>query len=172
MPQLPGDLDTGFYKTASVVHHASMTFGVRPARRSDRTAAVALAHRLEEGVSPWRRQSDVANAVTTWVEASIGSVDDSDRACFVAERNSHVIGFVSVEQSHHWSGDTEAYIGELMVAEERGVGRALVNEVIAWGRSRGCDRIALETGSANTPALAFYRSMAFEIDEIRLSRQL
>ena len=111
----------------------------------------------------------------SWVAASIDAVDDSDRACFVAEENGQVIGFLSVEQTHHWSGNREAYIGELMVAEYaegRGVGRALVDEAIAWGRSKDCDRIALETGSGNSSALAFYQSMAFEHDEVRLSRQL
>ena len=158
-----------------MVHHADMSFHVRPAQELDGPAALALAHRLEEGVSPWRRRSEVAKAVRTWVETSIGAVDNRDRTCFVAEQDGQVIGFISVEQSSHWSGDTEAYIGELMVAqaaEGQGVGRALVDEAIAWGRSKGCDRIALETGSANTPALAFYHSMAFENDEIRLSRQL
>jgi ribosomal protein S18 acetylase RimI-like enzyme len=160
---------------ASVVHDALMAFRVRPASEPDRPAAVALAHRLEEGVSPWRDRSGVAQAVRSWVDASIGALDDGDRACFVAEENGQVIGFISVERSHHWSGDTEAYIGELMVAEaaeRRGVGRALLDEAIAWGRAQGCDRIALETGSANAPALAFYQSMAFERDEVRLSRQL
>lgn len=152
-----------------------MSFHVRPAHQSDGPAALALAHRLEVGVSPWRRRSEVAKAVRTWVQTSIDAVDNSDRACFVAEQDGHVIGFISVEQSSHWSGDVEAYIGELMVAqaaERQGVGRALVNEAITWGRSQGCDRIALETGSANTAALAFYQSMTFEADEVRLSRQL
>ncbi len=160
---------------ARLVHHPSMTFEVRPAHVSDRAAAVGLAYRLETGVSPWRRRPEVAKAVRTWVEASIDVIDSDDRACFVAEQNGDVIGFVSVEEACHWSGDTEAYIGELMVAEtaeRRGVGRALVNEAIAWGRSQGYDRIALETGWANTSAVAFYRSMAFEADEVRLSRQL
>ncbi|MGI9614523.1 MAG: GNAT family N-acetyltransferase [Acidimicrobiales bacterium] len=152
-----------------------MAFFVRAASELDRPGVLALAYRLEEGVSPWRDRSGVARAVRSWVESSIGSLGDGERACFVAEECRQVIGFVSVERSHHWSGGTDAYIGELMVAEaaaRRGVGRALLGEAIAWGQAQGCDRIALETGSANDSALAFYRSMAFECDEVRLSRQL
>lgn len=160
---------------ANVVHDAHMAVCVRPAADDDGPAALSLASRLEEGVSPWRDQSNVAHAVRAWVEASISALTDNDRACFVAEENTQVIGFVSVKRCQHWSGAIEAYIGELMVAttaEGRGVGRALVEEAVDWSQSQGCDRIALETGSANAPALAFYHSLGFEHDEVRLSRGL
>ena len=152
-----------------------MTVRVRPCSEADRRSVLALAHRLEEGVSPWRDRVAVAEAVRGWVEASVAGAEDGERASFVAEDGDRVVGFVSVERSRHWSGAVEAYIGELMVAEDaegRGIGRALVDEAIRWGRAQGLDRIALETGAANTPALGFYRGLAFEQDEVRLSRQL
>lgn len=105
----------------------------------------------------------------------MSGIGNAGQVCLVVEENGQVVGFISVKKSSHWSGDSEAYIGELMVskpAEGRGVGRALVDEAAAWGRSQGCQRIALETGVANNAARRFYQALAFEEEEIRLSRAL
>lgn len=152
-----------------------MTIAVRAASTDDRPATLALAHRLTEGVSSWRDPAGVAEAVQGWVEGSVTRPADDDHACFVAEQDDRVIGFISVQRSRHWSGAEEAYIGELIVAEsaeDRGVGRALVDSATAWGRARQLSRITLETGAANTAARAFYKRLDFEDDEIRLSRRL
>lgn len=152
-----------------------MALCIRPASKGDEPAALALAGRLEEGVSPWRDRCSVAQAVRAWVAASVDAGGQEDRASFVAEQHGQIVGFVSVAETRHWSGDKEAYIGELMVAEAaegQGIGRALVTEASAWGRSRGCLRISLETGAANDLALVFYNALGFEHDEVRLSRGL
>lgn len=181
-----------------MAHDADMTLRVRPAGPPDAPAALDLSRRLREGVSPWRDTEAVAGIVRGWVEASIGAGDDTTKACYVAEdraddraddgaddgaehgegdgeEGATVLGFISVERSTHWTGTVEAYIGELMVdesAEGQGVGRALVDRAAAWGRSHGCERIALDTGAANTKAIGFYRAIDFEADEVRLSRPL
>ncbi len=152
-----------------------MTIAVRPASTDDRSATRVLARRLVEGVSSWRDPTGVAEAVQGWVEGSVTRPADEDHACFVAEQDDQVIGFISVQRSRHWSGTEEAYIGELMVAESaegQGVGRALVDSATAWGRAHKLSRISLETGAANTAARAFYQRLDFEEDEIKLSRRL
>ena len=165
----------GFYMAPPVLHPVDMTLEVRPATEADRSYVVSLAHRLEEGVAAWRDRSAVAEAARSWVETSMSRIGRDEQGCFVVEEYGQVIGFVSVGETCHWSGTSEAYIGELVVsrqAEGRGVGRALVDEAAAWGRSRGCRRIALATGAANTAARQFYRSLNFEEEEVRLSRRL
>jgi ribosomal protein S18 acetylase RimI-like enzyme len=81
---------------------------------------------------------------------------------FVAEdTDGSVIGFVSVGSRLHWSGETDAYVGELAVAEcasRRGVGTALMRAVEDWGHSCRYRRLLLETGAANIGARGFYRS--------------
>jgi putative acetyltransferase len=52
-------------------------------------------------------------------------------------------------------------------ARGRGVGRAMVDHLVATARSRGCRRVSLETGSmaAFAPARALYLSAGFEVCE-------
>lgn len=62
----------------------------------------------------------------------------------------------------HWTGDLDAYVGELATAEHlegRGIGRALLARAEEWARGRGLDRITLDAGAANTHARGFYTSL-------------
>ena len=152
-----------------------MTVSIRPAATTDRAGALVLAQRLEEGVSPWRDEVRVAAAVRAWVEDSLSNHEAHEAACFVAEEHGQVVGFISVSTSGHWAGDTEAYVGELMVSPElegRGIGRRLVDAAASWGAERGCARMSLETGASNTAAIGFYEALDFVLDEVRLSRSL
>lgn len=75
----------------------------------------------------------------------------------------------------HWSGDLDAYVGELVVApdhERRGVGRRLVNVVEQWASRRGLVRIRLETGAANEAARAFYERLGYTTEDVVLTRTL
>lgn len=143
---------------------------VRDYRESDRAAVLALAPRLGEGVAALRDPEAVRRAVLGWVEGSIRS-----GGVLVAEIGDEVVGFVSASTREHWSGDLDAYIGELVVdraAEGRGVGRALVAAVENWAVGRGLTRLTLETGAANAPARSFYRRLGFAEEDVRLTRVL
>ncbi|MDX6285673.1 MAG: putative acetyltransferase [Frankiales bacterium] len=50
-------------------------------------------------------------------------------------------------------------------ARQRGVGRAMLDHLVATARARGCNRVSLETGSmaAFAPARALYESAGFEL---------
>jgi GNAT superfamily N-acetyltransferase len=101
---------------------------------------------------------------------------DENRAVFVASEDDQVVGFVTVTEQRHWSGDTDAYIGELVVAahaEGRGVGRDLVRAAEQWavGRGRGHRRITLETGVANHAARRFYATLGYAEEQVQLTRE-
>src|SRR5947209_16443336 len=99
---------------------------VRPYRHHDRAAAIALATRLEIGVAPWRDAAAVRAAVTQWVGTSLDLAGAHDRAVLVAVCEDVLVGFVTVSQRRHFTGELDAYVGELVVAEEaqrRGGGR-------------------------------------------------
>jgi Acetyltransferases len=148
---------------------------IRPYRDEDRDAVLALAPRLTEGVAPWRDPGAVASAVRGWVTDSLDRADDPDHAVFVAIREGRIAGFTTVTTRRHFTGDLDAYIGELVVAaqmERMGIGRALVSAAESWARARGLRRITLETGAANTRARGFYRALGYAEEEVRLSRPL
>jgi putative acetyltransferase len=48
-------------------------------------------------------------------------------------------------------------------ARQTGVGRTILNHIIAEGRRRGYERLSLETGTAplHAPAISLYRSVGF-----------
>lgn len=140
----------------------------------DRDAVLALAPRLCVGVAPWRPAGGVRTAVRGWFEESLGAAGE-ERMVFVARRERAVVGMVAVEEQQHWSGDLDAYVGELATAEGyegRGVGSALLARAERWARDRGITRITLETGAANDRARAFYSARGYLDEEIRLTRLL
>jgi ribosomal protein S18 acetylase RimI-like enzyme len=148
---------------------------VRPFAEGDRDAVVALAPRLAIGVASWRDPSAVIASALEWVAESMAEAASADRTLFVAEQDGRVVGFVSVSTRRHFTGELDAYIGELVVdaqAERTGVGTALVDEACRWAMRRGLHRIGLETGAANHGARRFYSRLGFVEEEVRLSNQL
>jgi len=95
-----------------------MTIEVRPARANDREAVLRLAPRLHQGVAAWRSKEGVTQAAHGWLTTSLNALKAGDHAAWVAEHNGDVIGFASVCEQAHWSGEMDAYIGELVVAQE------------------------------------------------------
>ncbi len=140
----------------------------------DREAVLSLAPRLYAGVATWRPAEGVRSAVRNWFEESVDAAGD-EQAVFVARLEGAVVGMVAVEEQRHWSGDLDAYVGELATAvghEGRGVGRALLARAEAWAKDRGLTRITLETGAANDRARTFYAARGYLDEEIRLTRLL
>ncbi len=148
---------------------------IRDFHSGDEADVLALAPRLTEGVAPWRDPDDVRRAVVAWVRESIDRSADSDRALFVAEQSGAVVGFVSVGEREHFAGEVDGYVGELVVSYDRaghGVGRLLMGRAEDWARDRGVKHLTLETGAANAQARAFYESLGFAEEDVRLTRRL
>ncbi|MBT9311012.1 GNAT family N-acetyltransferase [Leptothoe kymatousa] len=59
----------------------------------------------------------------------------------------------------------EAYLLSLWVAPHargQGVGQGLINAVIDWMRSEGCQRLVLDVGEHNAGVIALYQRMGFK----------
>lgn len=102
----------------------------------------------------------------------MAGADRADHALLVAVQDEQVVGFLGVSERTHFSGQREAYIGELVVEPTRrrhGVARALLTHAQRWAAKRGLRRLTLETGCANAAALALYRALEFECEQVMLS---
>lgn len=155
-------------------HFLQSAVQVRTYVKGDFDACMVLASRLTEGTAPWRDTGRLAEVVSGWVSESLNSLPSSDAAAFVAEAED-VVGFVTVARAGHFSGQTDAYVGELAVAEYRsgqGIGSALMLAAEQWGREQGLERIILETGARNTAARDFYTAIGYQYEEVKLSRAL
>jgi ribosomal protein S18 acetylase RimI-like enzyme len=147
---------------------------VRAFCAADREQVLALAPRLAEGVASWRDPDAVMGAVREWLTGSMASNDPQRSAVYVAvDRTSdRVVGVNSVSQSRHFSGEEDAYIGELAVAQNAGrggVGSRLVAAASSWAKERGLRCLTLHTGAANTTARTFYEALGFRDEDVRLT---
>jgi ribosomal protein S18 acetylase RimI-like enzyme len=148
-------------------------FEIRPVRAEEHHAVLALSPRLTIGGAPWRDPARFADAARGWIETSLATAGDAGHAVFVALLGGRVAGMVSVAAREHFTGDLDAYVGELVTDEAmegRGAGRALMAAAQRWAAQRGLSRITLETGVRNERARRFYASLGYEEEEIRLSK--
>jgi ribosomal protein S18 acetylase RimI-like enzyme len=148
---------------------------IRPYQERDRPAALALARRLTIGVAPWRAQAAVERAVAGWVSDSLDEATAAERAVLVAVDADEVVGLVTLGTRTHFTGEVDAYVGELIVAESRerrGIGARLVRAAESWAARRGFAHLTLETGAANAAARTFYSSLGFAEEDVRLTKSV
>ena len=146
---------------------------IRRYRAGDRDAVMDLAPRLTEWVSPWRDPQAVLAAAHGWVRGSADQAADGDRAFFVAVAGGQVVGLVSVSEQAHFSGQLDAYVGELAVSQGwqgRGIGSQLMRAAEAWAAGRALPFITLDTGADNAPARGLYTSLGFREESVRLAK--
>ena len=148
---------------------------IRPFQPSDGSQVLALAPRLMEGVAHWRDPAAVGRAAKNWLQASIDTAGQPGHAVYVAVADGQVVGVVTVRERTHFTGQTDAYVGELVVAsgmERRGIATALMNAVEAWTAQRGLAFLTLQTGAGNQPARGLYRQLGFDEEELLLTKAI
>lgn len=147
---------------------------IRHYREGDLDALLHLAVRLAIGIAPWRSESGMRAAARRWVETSIAKIGP-DGTVFVAERDGVIVGFASVARDVAFTGEAQAYIGELAVATEiegQGTGQALLAAVEEWARTQGLSLLVLDSGAANERGRRFYARSGFQEESVRLTKVL
>lgn len=148
---------------------------VRPYVPADREFVLSLAPRLAIGIPPWRDPQKMIVTAQSWIAGSIEQ-QGKRTMIFVAENEQgERLGFATVSHSTHFTGESQAYIGELATseaAERRGVGKALAQACEQWAREQGYRILSLATGAANEQALGFYRHMGYLDEDVTLVKLL
>jgi ribosomal protein S18 acetylase RimI-like enzyme len=148
---------------------------IRPFQPADRSQVLALAPRLTEGVAPRRDPAAVRRAAQNWVQTSIDAAAEPGHAVYVAIARGRVVGVVSIREQAHFTGQVDAYVGELAVASgmtRRGIATALMNAAEAWAAERGLAFLTLHTGAANQPARSLYRRLGYDEEELLLTKAI
>jgi ribosomal protein S18 acetylase RimI-like enzyme len=148
---------------------------IREYAQADRDAIMALAPRLTEGKAPWRDDDAWLAAVRGWIASAAESAGAPDNAVFVAVDDGQIVGVVHAAEQKHFTGQVDAYVGELITAagqERRGIARALMQAAEEWGAARGLDYLTLETGMLNYSARAFYQAIGYLEENVRLTKQI
>lgn len=97
------------------------------------------------------------------IEARLCSPDDAYLGAFLDEQ---LVGVVRFERDKHIKLRHQAIVGSLYVIPDlrrRGIGRALMVELIAQARQWGVEQLALEVGSSNQDAHRLYGSLGFAV---------
>lgn len=153
----------------------STSVRVRPARQEDRPSLLALAPRLVIGIAPWRDPSKMLAAMQRFIAEGLDRMGPQSTVLVAEAEHGALLGFVSIAHHVNFTGETQAYIGELAVredAEGQGVGRALVHAAESWAQEQGYTLVVLDTGAANPRARAFYQRLGYQEESIRLTKPL
>ncbi len=148
---------------------------VRPFMASDRETVLALAPRLLVNVPVWHDAEVAVAATRTWISQAIDQPGPGSAVLVAEHGTGECVGFVTIQRDTHWTGEEQAYVPELVVAEAAegtGVGRALMAGVEAWARERGLRLIELDTGIRNRRSRAFYARLGFAEESVKLVKVL
>ena len=150
----------------------------RPATPDDlgRLAALAEAGRAElaptRGGAVWAAREARARPV----ERSLASaITDPDQLAAVGTIDGTVVGYAVTRLEQLQDGTTLGVIDDLFVepgAREVGVGEALIDEVIAWCRDRGCRGIDGLALPGNRETKNFFETFGFTARAIVVHRSL
>ena len=150
-------------------------FRVRPFVPMDRDFILSLSPRLAIGMQPWRDRQLWLATVESWLTESIRQHNQKTMVLVAEDEQGKRLGFATVSHSTHFTGQRQAYLGELATletAEGRGVGAALVAACEQWTRQQGYSVLVLTTGAANTRALRFYHHLGFQEEDVTLTKLL
>jgi ribosomal protein S18 acetylase RimI-like enzyme len=115
------------------------------------------------------------STVQKWIAGSIARQGAKAEVFVALSDTGEPLGFATVSEETHFTGESQAYIGELATmpeAEGTGVGKALVLACEAWARGCGLRILSLSTGAANARALGFYRHLGFAEEDVKLVKIL
>ena len=142
---------------------------------ADREFVLSLAPRLAIGIPPWRDPQKMIATVQGWITESIKQHGNKTMVIVAEDEHGERLGFATVSHDTHFTGEGQAYIGELATSEEaegRGVGKALAQVCEQWAREQGYRILSLATGAANERALGFYRHMGYLDEDVKLVKLL
>jgi ribosomal protein S18 acetylase RimI-like enzyme len=111
-------------------------------------------------VSPYIKRYPPSEISDDVIDAA--SLAALNKAIFFAYGDGELAGQIILSQS--WNG--YAYVEDIAVDNhfrQRGVGRALIHQAIAWAKARGMPGIMLETQNTNVAASLFYQRCGFEL---------
>jgi len=94
----------------------------------------------------------------------------------VAEQDARVVGLAATHLRHNLERDAPTCRLTALVVDEdarrQGIGRALLDAVVADAQRQGCERMEVALRPHRKEAEALYRSLGFEERPLRLVRQL
>ena len=146
-----------------------MTLLIRAAKPDDAATLAALAAAVGREPEGWLLNTDGWRSVADERRYLRALRRHPDAAVFVAEEDGEIVGRLSVARDPHQASRHVADLG-LMVADghrRRGIGRALLEQAVAWAREAGVRKLELHVFPWNEPAIHLYEKFGFEREGLR-----
>lgn len=94
-----------------------------------------------------------------WTRGNFSDALAGGYLCYVDEQSGEIRGYAILMPG---AGEAELLtIGVAAAAQRRGLGRAMLNEMLGLARDRQLNRVFLEVRASNHAAIALYRSAGF-----------
>lgn len=150
-----------------------MNFTIRKAHKNDMPAVLDLIKALAH----FEKEADAVELTVEDLQRD-GFNDQPAFECFVAEVDNTIEGIALIfNRFSTWKGKI-LHLEDLIVNEPmrgKGMGSALLDEVILYGHQLGVKRISWEVLDWNTPAIDFYEKKGAEVkrdwDAVHLDKQ-
>jgi len=142
---------------------------IRVARPEDAAALVALGAAVGREPEAWLLSTDGWRSVAEERRHLRALKRHPHAAVFVAEDDGAVVGRLSVARDPHTASRHVADLGLMVDASRRrrGIGRALLEQAVAWAREAGVSKLELHVFPWNEPALKLYEQFGFEREGFR-----
>lgn len=131
-----------------------MDFNIRKAKKED----MPMVHELIKDLAIFEKEPDAVEVTISDLERD-GFDQNPEFMCFVAEKENRIEGLALVYYRYStWKGKV-LHLEDLIVKESSrgtGLGTALLDEVVRFGKEQKVKRISWEVLDWNTPAIDFY----------------
>ena len=144
-------------------------FVIRRARRKDASQLVSLAENVASEPEGWLITDGVWRTATDERRYLRALRRYNDAAVFVAEGPEGIVGRLSLGRDPHPASRHVADLGLMVAADHRrrGIGRALLEQAVAWAGEVGVRKLELHVFPHNGGAIALYESFGFRREGYR-----
>ncbi len=146
-----------------------MTVAIRPARADDAQTLVQLGSAVGREDGGWLLTTDGWRSVADERRYLRALRRYPHAAVFVAEDGDRIVGRLSLSRDNHPASSHVADLGLMVAAthRRRGIGRALLDQAVAWAREAGIRKLELHVFPWNEAAIRLYETYGFEREGIR-----
>jgi RimJ/RimL family protein N-acetyltransferase len=147
---------------------------VRPADPNDASELVTLAASVGREAGDWLLTTETWRPVADERRYLKAVRSHPDAAVLVAVVDDRVVGRLSLARDPHPASAHVADLGLMVAASYRrqGIGRALLEEAVAWARRSGISKLELHVFPWNEPAIQLYEGFGFEREGLRRGHYL
>lgn len=147
---------------------------IRPAEAGDAQPLVELAGEVGREEGQWLLTSEAWRSPGEERKYLRAVRRHPDAAVFVVEDDGLIVGRLSLARDPHPASSHVADLGLMVAGSHRrqGIGRALLEQAVAWARASGVRKLELHVFPWNIPAIALYERFGFEREGYRKAHYL